>query len=71
MKLIITTLLLALSVFVESRQKPAPKEKLPNIVIIFMDDLGYGDLSCYGALDYKTPNLDQLAAQGIRFTNFL
>ncbi|MDP2193925.1 MAG: sulfatase-like hydrolase/transferase, partial [Alphaproteobacteria bacterium] len=36
-----------------------------------MDDMGYGDLSCYGATQYKTPNLDRMAAQGIRFTNFL
>ena len=43
----------------------------PNVVLIFMDDLGYGDLSCYGATGYKTPNLDKLASQGIRFTNFV
>ncbi len=36
-----------------------------------MDDLGYGDLSCYGALQYRTPNLDKLAGEGVRFTNFL
>ncbi|MCL4481054.1 MAG: sulfatase [Bacteroidetes bacterium] len=36
-----------------------------------MDDMGYGDLSCYGASQYKTPNLDRMAAQGIRFTSFL
>jgi arylsulfatase len=36
-----------------------------------MDDMGYGDLSCYGALDINTPNIDQLASEGIRFTNFL
>ncbi len=47
------------------------KPKNPNIVLIFMDDLGYGDLSCYGASQYKTPNLDRMAAQGIRFTSFL
>lgn len=47
------------------------KTKSPNIVLIFMDDLGYGDLSCYGASLYKTPNLDKMAAQGIRFTSFL
>ncbi len=45
--------------------------KSPNIIIIFMDDLGYGDLSCYGASQYKTPNLDRMAVQGIRFTSFM
>jgi arylsulfatase A-like enzyme len=39
-------------------------------VIIFADDLGYGDLGCYGARGYRTPNLDRLAAQGTRFTSF-
>ena len=43
----------------------------PNIVVIFMDDLGYGDLGCYGAVDFRTPNIDRLAAEGMRFTNFL
>jgi len=42
----------------------------PNVVIILTDDLGYGDLNCYGATRYITPNLDQLAAGGVRFTNF-
>ena len=50
---------------------PAEKPQNPNIVLIFMDDMGYGDLSCYGASQYKTPNLDRMAAQGIRFTSFL
>ena len=48
-----------------------PKDNPPNVVLIFMDDMGYGDLSCYGALDIHTPNLDKLASEGIRFTNFL
>lgn len=48
-----------------------PKPQKPNVVLIFMDDMGYGDLSCYGALQYKTPNLDKLASQGVRFTNFV
>jgi len=41
----------------------------PNVIIIMADDLGYGDLSCYGATSLKTPNIDQLASEGIRFTN--
>jgi len=51
--------------------KEAPNATPPNIILIFMDDLGYGDLSCYGALQYRTPNLDKLASEGVRFTNFL
>jgi len=42
----------------------------PNIVYIFADDLGYGDLSCYVAKDINTPNIDQIAKQGIKFTEF-
>ncbi|WP_114325730.1 sulfatase family protein [Candidatus Colwellia aromaticivorans] len=42
----------------------------PNIVFIFADDLGYGDVSSFGATDIKTPHLDQLADDGIKFTNF-
>ena len=41
----------------------------PNIVIVFADDLGIFDLNCYGRKDHNTPNLDQLARQGIRYTN--
>lgn len=44
--------------------------KLPNVVLILADDMGYGDLNCYGSTGYTTPNLDKLAAGGIRFTNF-
>lgn len=42
----------------------------PNFVVIFCDDLGCGDLSCYGNKAYKTPNLDRMAHEGMRFTNF-
>ncbi|WP_445438756.1 sulfatase family protein [Dyadobacter fanqingshengii] len=50
---------------------PKPAAKTPNIVLFFIDDLGYGDLSVTGALGYKTPNIDKLAAEGTRFTNFM
>ncbi|PPL00542.1 sulfatase family protein [Parapedobacter indicus] len=42
----------------------------PNVVIIFVDDMGYGDLAAYGATQYQTPHLDQLAKEGMRFTHF-
>lgn len=42
----------------------------PNIVIIYADDLGWGDLSCYGNADWETPNIDQMAADGARLTDF-
>ncbi len=51
--------------------KPSDRpEELPNIVLIFADDLGYGDLSCFGSLAIRTPHLDQMAAEGVRMTNF-
>jgi len=42
----------------------------PNVIIIFCDDLGYGDLGCYGSPAIRTPNLDRMAAEGLRFTDF-
>ena len=47
----------------------ARENQKPNIVIIYLDDLGYGDLSAYGATALKTPNIDALASGGIKFTN--
>lgn len=47
------------------------QKKSPNVVVIYMDDMGYGDLGCFGATDYETPNINQMATEGMRFTNFL
>ncbi len=49
-------------------EQPAPFAK-PNVIVIMADDLGFGDLSCYGADSFETPEIDKLAAGGIRFTN--
>ena len=46
---------------------PKPRDR-PNIVYIMADDLGYGDLSCFGQKHFKTPNIDRMAAQGVTFT---
>ena len=45
-------------------------EKKPNFVVIFCDDLGYGDLGCYGNPTIATPHLDKMAAEGMKFTQF-
>jgi arylsulfatase len=47
----------------------AADENRPNIVLLFIDDLGYGDVGCFGAKDIKTPHIDRLAAEGTRFTS--
>lgn len=52
-------------VFLSSTHAETP----PNIILIYADDLGYGDLGCYGATKVKTPNIDKLAAEGRRFTD--
>ncbi len=65
---------LFLSVPVASAGMPANKEagkdSEPNIIIILADDMGYGDIGCFGAIGYDTPNIDRLAASGMRFTDF-
>lgn len=56
-------LLSALSKFVFGKERP-------NILFIFIDDMGYGDLGCYGNKQVETPNIDKLAGEGIRFSKF-
>ena len=47
----------------------AEKVSKPNVIIIYADDMGYADLGCYGCKDIPTPNIDRLAAEGVRFTD--
>jgi arylsulfatase A-like enzyme len=53
---------------VNAEQKQVRAGKKPNIIYILADDLGYGDLSCYGQEKFRTPSLDKMAAEGMRFT---
>ncbi|MBA4139809.1 MAG: arylsulfatase, partial [Segetibacter sp.] len=56
--------------FSSAQSKPGSTANIrPNILLIYADDLGYGDLSCYGATKIKTPNIDKVASQGLLFTN--
>ncbi len=62
---------LAMQAGQSSKRSWVPSSPLkPNIVFILADDLGYGDLGCYGQKKIRTPNLDRMASQGIRFTSF-
>ncbi len=64
-----TTISLILFIALALNSVAGADEQPPNIVLIFADDLGYGDLGCYGATKVKTPNIDKLAAEGRRFTD--
>jgi len=65
-----TLLLAAILALLFNLPAAARAEKLPNLIIILADDLGYGDLGCYGHPTIRTPNLDRMAAEGMRFTDF-
>ena len=56
--------------FCHPAEQSENKADKPNIVFIYADDLGYGDLTCFGATQIKTPNLDKIAENGIKFTSF-
>jgi arylsulfatase A len=67
---LIAALLLATPAALHAAGAPAKTGGRPNIVLIMADDLGYGALGCYGNKEIKTPNIDALAATGIRFSDF-
>lgn len=54
---------------IQAQKKQEAKPQAPNVIFIYADDLGYGDLECYGASRVSTPNINRLASEGIRFTN--
>ena len=65
-------LALALAPAISAQAAGKGKDKTPtrpNVIFIYADDLGFGDLECYGAKNVETPNVNRLAANGIRFTN--
>ncbi|MCU0386877.1 MAG: arylsulfatase [Flavihumibacter sp.] len=67
-KLFVYTVALVVLLFCGKAVLAQQMKDRPNVLIIYTDDLGYGDLSCYGAAKLNTPNIDKLAKQGLRFT---
>jgi arylsulfatase A len=67
---ILGLLLILTGSFVKAFGQIVKSDKKPNVIVIFTDDQGYQDLGCYGSPKIKTPNLDKMAKNGIRFTNF-
>ncbi|NND08900.1 MAG: sulfatase [Saprospiraceae bacterium] len=63
-------LILLLALFTLTKYVQAKQTTRPNVVIVFIDDEGYGDVGCYGATGFETPHLDEMASKGMRFTNF-
>src|SRR5687768_8696366 len=64
------TTFFALVLLLAAVQLPAQESPRPNVILIVMDDVGYGDYGSYGAPDVKTPNIDSLARNGTRLTDF-
>ena len=67
---IITATSLILLTILAANCARTDQDNKPNIIIILADDYGYGDVGCYGSERFQTPNLDALAAGGLRFTDF-
>jgi len=69
-KIVSLSILIFFALVLRAQKKPASPAGRPNVVFIFADDLGWGDLACYGHPYAKTPAIDQLASEGIRFERF-
>jgi len=61
---------LALTLPMKARAGNTTEQSIPNFIVIFCDDLGYSDISCFGAKRKKTPHIDKMASEGMRFTDF-
>ena len=70
MKFPIVSFLVSMSIAYSVTAAAVAKDDLPNLLVILVDDLGYGDLGCYGAKDLETPHIDRLMEQGMRWTKF-
>lgn len=70
-KLMLLPLILSLVLLISCNSSPSKKQEpvRPNIIYILADDLGYGDLGCYGQKEIRTPNIDKMAEEGLRFTS--
>lgn len=66
----VVAMLLAFACAARAADAPAASDRLPNVVLIVADDLGYGDLGAFGATDIRTPHIDAVAREGTRFTSF-
>ncbi len=67
---VLVLFVILINICISCNQKSSPIASKPNIILILIDDLGYGDIGCYGKRVNATPNIDQLAKEGIRFTDF-
>ncbi len=66
--LVVVLLLYTVLAFGQPKKNKTASQKLPNIIYIYADDMGYGELGCYGQQKIKTPHLDRMAKEGMRFT---
>lgn len=69
-RLLLTAAAAATAMGVAAAEAAPPADRPPNIIVVFADDLGYADIGCFGAQGIETPNIDQMAAEGTKFTQF-